>query len=483
MTPSYQIFLLTLSLLMCTHAGASTPIEDIIPTTAANIQGHKTLYKDGWFIITSSQKALSFAKKHSIDSSAKALEKANQSIKTHSANYADNLKEGLNSATQTGKIIFNDGTDRSINIVEGTHSLAQQEIAYSKNAAREAWQSLISGYVYLGERTQDSRTALKNLPGEYVDNMSDDFGSLTATINEIRARSKTDIMGQWDNALTDAEAEFNLGYQESGEKNDSITGLWTLLTGYAKGIYKGLFKPAAASSWQTAKFTAKVAGAVVFLPVASTYILTKNTLQSSGMAIYYTGKTGIEVISPTLKGGYLASMSLLSAGAVPVTYVAGTTLGVINQIGSTVISPVAGIAQGAVSTTGETLAYGTLVTYDAIVGTTKVFVEQVKSGVVLGYNALTALPAHLLLGGINTAYFLVWDGPKLVIAAVQGDVSFDANNLQPGVLPVGAVVDLKALQNKSQLEIKIISDDPQVINQVLESLPKDLKQKDVKQND
>jgi hypothetical protein len=201
------------------------------------------------------------------------------------------------------------------------------------------------------------------------------------------------------------------------------------------------------------------------------------------MAIYYTGKTGIEVISPTLKGGYLASMSLLSAGAVPVTYVAGSTLGVINQIGSTVISPVAGIAQGAVSTTGETLAYGTLVTYDAIVGTTKVFVEQVKSGVVLGYNALTALPAHLLLGGINTAYFLVWDGPKLVIAAVQGDVSFDANNLQPGVLPVGAVVDLKALQNKSQLEIKIISDDPQVINQVLESLPKDLKQKDVKQND
>ena len=489
-------YLLTFLVLMCTHVSANTnntDIKEIIPTTIANLQGHKALYEDGWFIITSSQQALSFAKEHSIDSSAQALKQAKESIRKNSTEYVDNLKSNINDSKQTTKKIFIQGTDRSTNIAKGTHNLAKQEIAYSKDAATEAWQSLVSGYVYLGERTQESRTALKNIPSTYVDNVSEDFGELASVISDMQARSKTDIIGQWDNALTDAEAEFQQGYQQSGEKNDSITGLWTLLKGYGKGLYKGLFKPTATSSWQTAKYTVKIAGAAVFLPVASTYILTKNTLQSSGMAIYYTGKTSIEVISPTLKGGYLASMSLLSAGAVPVTYVAGTTLGVINQVGSTVAAPIAGIAQGAVTTTGDSLAYGGLVAYDAVVGTTKVFVGQVKSGVVLGYNALTALPAHVLLGSINTAYFLVWDGPKLIIASVQGDVTLNSQAIQPGDLPVGAVIDLKALQNSTQAEVKLVSDDPKVINQVLENLPNDLKpndvqarngkQKDLKQHD
>jgi hypothetical protein len=462
---------------------SSVPIEDIIPTTVANIKGHKAMYEDGWFIISSSQKALAFAKEHSINSSAEAINKATLSIKENTSGYTESLSDGIERAQNTSKVIFKEGTARSMDIIVGTHHLAQKEIAFSKTTAAEAWDSFITGYVYLGKRTEDSRAALKRIPSDFVDNVSEDFNELASAVKEMQARSTTDITGQWDNALANAEAEFKRGYEESGEKNDSITGLWTLLTGYAKGAYEGLFKPAAKSSWQTAKFTVKVAGAAVFLPVASTYILTKNTLQSSGMAIYYTGKTGIEVISPTLKGGYLASMSLLSAGAVPVTYVAGTTVGVINQVGSTVAAPVIGTTQGVVTTTADTLKYGTLVTYDALLGTTKVFVEQVKSGVVLGYNALTALPAHVLLGGINTAYFLVWDGPKLVVASVTGDVSFDSKTMQPGELPVGSVIDLKALQNNTDLNIQVISDDPEVIERVLESLPSDLKQSDLKQSD
>ena len=482
----YQIPLFSLLMLTCAQIWAGEtpkPIKEVIPTTIANIQGHKTLYQDGWFIITSSEEALTFAKKHSIDSSAAALDQAGTAINKHSNKFVRNINQDIRSSAQTTKKIFNDGNERTLDIAAGTHNLAKLQLEFSQQAARGAWDSFISGYVYLGERTRDSRTALTNLPGNYVDNISDDFGELADTVKDMHARSTTDIIGQWDNALTHAETEFQQGYQKSGEKNDAITGLWTLLTGYAKGIYQGLFKPAAASSWQTAKYTVKIAGAAVFLPVASTYILTKNTLRSSGQAIYYTGKAGIEIISPTLKGGYLASMSLLSAGTVPVTYVAGTTLGVINQVGSTAAAPVAGIAQGAVTTTADTLAYGTLVTYDALLGTTKVFVEQVKSGVVLGYNALTALPAHLLLGGLNTAYFLVWDGPNLVIAAVQGEVDFNPDALQPGALPIGSVVDLKVLEKNTQLKIQVISDDPEVINQVLENMPKDLRQKDLTEED
>ena len=156
---------------------------------------------------------------------------------------------------------------------------------------------------------------------------------------------------------------------------------------------------------------------------------------------------------------------------------------VFNQVVITVAAPVVGTTQGVVTTTADTLKYGTLVTYDALLGTTNDFVEQVKSGVVLGYNALTALPAHVLLGGINTAYFLVWDGPKLVIASVTGDVTFDSKTMQPGELPVGSVIDLKALQNNTDLNVQVVSDDPEVIERVLESLPSDLKQSDLKQID
>jgi hypothetical protein len=453
-------------------------IEEVIPTTVANLQGHKALYEDGWFIISSSEKALSFAKKHSIDSSAQAISKARDNLAQHSADYFEDVKDNMSDSGNTIKDVFVSGTERSQDIVAGSHELAKKEWAYSQATATGAWQSLVSGYVYLGQRTQDSRTALMNVPSDYVDNVSDDFSELGSTFNNLYQGSSSQILGQWDNAYSRAVDKFQQGYAESGKKNDAITGLWTLLVGYGKGIYQGLFKPAVDTSWQTAKFTVKVAGSAVFLPVASSYILTKNTLQSSGMAIYYVGKTGVEVVSPTLKSGYLASLSLLSAGAVPITYVTGTSVGVINQVGSTVAAPVAGVAQGIATTTRDTLKYGTLVTYDALTGTTRVFLNQVKSGVVLGYNALTALPAHVLLGSVNSVYFLVWDGPKLAIATVKGDVNFKSDS-SLGALPVGSVIDLKTLQEDSTLELEVISQDAEVIHQVLEQLPKDLQTNDL----
>jgi hypothetical protein len=42
-------------------------------------------------------------------------------------------------------------------------------------------------------------------------------------------------------------------------------------------------------------------------------------------------------------------------------------------------------------------------------------------------------------------------------------------------LPIGSVIDLKALQKSNPDALKIITDDPDVIQQVLESLPKDLR--------
>jgi len=141
-----------------------------------------------------------------------------------------------------------------------------------------------------------------------------------------------------------------------------------------------------------------------------------------------------------------------------------------------VAAPAAGVTQGVVTGTADTLMYGALVTYDAVAGTTKVFVNQVKSGVVLGYNALTAIPSQLLLGTVNSAVFLFWDGPRLTIATLKGEVDYKGQSLQPGALPVGSVIDLKTLSQENPGQLQIITDDPQVIENVLESLPKDLLQ-------
>ena len=450
------------------------PVKDVIPVTVANLKGQKSLYEDGWFIITSSEKALQYAKRHSIDSSADALKKVKTSIQGRSKDYAQDISAHVIDAGQTTVKVFKGGTQNSQAILAGTHNLAQKEWAYSQEAAQQAWHALVFGYMYLGETTKGSLAGLKSVPGGYSSEVREDFKALFASYKKLRDASRTNIKASWDHALEDAETDFKQAYEESGQASNSLTGLWTLLSGYAVGVYHGLFKPTATSSWQVAKYSATVAGEVVFLPIASTYILTKNTVRSAGLAVYYTGKTAIEVVAPTVKGGFLAGMSLLSAGAVPVTYVAGTTVGVINQVGTVVAAPAAGVTQGVVTGTADTLMYGALVTYDAVAGTTKVFVNQVKSGVVLGYNALTAIPSQLLLGTVNSAVFLFWDGPRLTIATLKGEVDYKGQRLQPGALPVGSIIDLKTLSQENPGQLHIITDDPQVIENVLESLPKDL---------
>jgi hypothetical protein len=54
-------------------SGAKKSPSEIIPLTAANLRGHESLYREGWFIVTSTQRAFSYAKEHSIDSSAGAM--------------------------------------------------------------------------------------------------------------------------------------------------------------------------------------------------------------------------------------------------------------------------------------------------------------------------------------------------------------------------------------------------------------------------
>ena len=55
-------------------------------------------------------------------------------------------------------------------------------------------------------------------------------------------------------------------------------------------------------------------------------------------------------------------------------------------------------------------------------GVLKAILHQALVALVLAYNALTALPTQLLLGTLNSAIFLAYDGPRLALASMRGEV-------------------------------------------------------------
>jgi hypothetical protein len=103
---------------------------------------------------------------------------------------------------------------------------------------------------------------------------------------------------------------------------------------------------------------------------------------------------------------------------------------------------------------------------------------------VLGYNALSALPAHLFMGAEDAAILLAWEGPKLVIVKASGRLKAkqprtdSATGASTGDLPVGTVVNLKQLQSTEGIKVEVLSEDPKVIREVLQQLPCDVRETD-----
>lgn len=472
------IFTLLLpAMAICADAPANQPatIAEVIPLTMGNLRGHKLLYDEGWYVVTSSRRALQFAREKSLDSSAQALRQVQSDAARHSKRYAKEVASGVQSGVASGKELFADATARSGSVLKKTDELAKKELGYSRETFQKGMDSFIKGNLSLGKRTEQERQELVALPGNYFSKLKSDFSNIWGLTNAANEKFANKIEPGWDEAFAAASRQFQEEYERSGEAQNSLMALGPILSGYLKAFYYGLAAPAAKS---IVKGGAKGSTGAVFLPVAGATMVAGRTVESVGLTFYYTGKTAIKIVSPTVEGGLLSGLSLLSLGAVPATYVTGGTLGAINQVAFTAAAPGYGVAKGTGSTALDTAKYVSFLAFDGVAGTTKVVINQAQSGVVLGYNALTAVPAHLLTGTIDTAVFLAWDGPRLVVAAAQGRLKGDdkANAPSVGDLPVGSVVDLKRLRDEGGVQVDVISDDPAVLGQVLEKLPEDLRQ-------
>ncbi len=456
------------------------PVADVVPLTAANLRGHRMLYKEGWFIVTSTERSLAYAKHASLTASWQAIVQVAREVKAGSKQYVRNLGDNYKKSWNLAVQVLELGREATSGVFAGTHYLGKLQWQNANSLMVQALDAFVQGHLSLGTRTAGDRAALAALPGGYFNDLREDFSNLHELSRSLKRRISRGIRISWNRSFAQAAEEFRKEYEESGTRPNSFVALGDILTGWLKAFYHGLARPGART---IVRATARGLKYGVFLPAAAVLIVAGRTVQTTGLALYHVGSLGVDVISPTLEAGFLAALGLLSYGSVPVIYTSGTTLGAFSLASFSTLAPAAGTARAVGGTATATGQYVVGTFADVTAGTTKVVINQLKAGVVLGYNALVAIPAHLYLGSIDTAIFLAWDGPRLVIAMARGAVSFTGADGKPakvsvGALPVGTVVDLKKLRKQKQVKVQVISEDPAVIRDVLRELPGDLRRED-----
>lgn len=475
---SHKVLMSLFSLIMFT-ACSSDPVPgkksvaETIPITIANLRGHESLYNEGWFVVSSSKKALAFAKKHGVDNAEKALHQALNSISDDSKDYTKDLAANLNQGYKTTKKIFSKGSENTATILATTQALVDLEVDYAKETFSKAWSAFIKGNVSLVERTKEDRDALLAMGGNYFKDLKSDFSNLGEIASSLTLLGGTKLSTMWEEAFEDAKKSFMDSYEASGESDNSLGGLFHIMYGYLKAIYHGIAKPTTVTVAKGTYHGGKNIAKLAYLPIGATISVVGRSVESLGLTLYHVSSVGIKIVSPTIEAGFLSALSVLSLGSTGVTYVGGGSLGLINQVGTTALAPVAGTGEATVKTGLDTAKLVTFVGYDLIKGSTKIFINEAASGVVLGYNALTALPTQMLLAASDSVFFLAWDGPRLVIASAKGEIADENINK----VPVGTVMDLQKLKKEKAVDVKIVSEDYDLIEKMLQRLPADMKVK------
>ena len=451
-------------------------IQETIPITMANIRGHKSLYNEGWFVISSSKDALKFAKKHGVDNAKDSLSKAIKSITVNMDEYSKKIPKNIEGGYKTTKSTFNKGTQNTKDILKTTKTIADIQLDYSKKSFLDAWSTFIKGNISLTDRTKEENTKLVNIGGDYFKNIKSDFSNLHEIASSITFTSSQEISKHWENAFIDAKKSFIESYDNSAESESSLGGLFHIMYGYLKAIYHGAIKPTANTAKSGVEDTYEIGKDItklLYLPVGATASVLGRGVESLGLTLYYSSSIGVKIVSPTIEAGFLSALSIVSLSSGSLTYIGGGTLGLVNQIGTTAVSPIAGVTQASAKIAYDTTKLVTFVSYDVLKESTEIFINEAASGVVLGYNALLALPTHTLLAASDSIFFLAWDGPRLVVAMANGEISSENVNK----LPVGTVVDLQKLKKQKNVKVKIVSEDYSVIVNILKQIPRDMKVK------
>jgi hypothetical protein len=454
-------------------------VAETIPLTAANLKGHKILYKEGWYVVSSTDKALKYAKEKSITSSSGNLKRLAADVVKRSKDLKSDVTSDWADSYKQAETLLKRGTNQTGRIFTGTGELAADELIYAKDTFIDACKTFVRGNLSLKKRTENDFHAFRQIPGNYFGNLKSDFSNMNELSTGV-TKSVSDAIGlSWEKSFNKAAEDFRAEYEQSGKRSNSLAALGDILSGYLKAFYGGFAKPAAKS---VVEYSAKGTSNLVFLPGAMVVTASGRTIEATGLTLVCAAKTGYHVVTPTVEAGVMSGMALLSAAAAPVTLVGGAGVGVVNQVAFTSVAPVYGTGKAVTDTAVDSGKYVALVGYDIHNRNTHVVINHLSSALVLGYNALTAIPVHGVLFAADTAVFVAWDGPRLVVAAARGKIKSSKGNeeFSVGDLPAGTVVDLNKLRQQGGVSVDIITDDPEVINRVFEKMPDDMRETDEK---
>ncbi|MDA3864381.1 MAG: hypothetical protein PF689_10995 [Deltaproteobacteria bacterium] len=459
---------------------SAKPIEKVIPLTVANLKGHKMLYDEGWFLITSTRKCLEYAKKNAISSSRQALIQWGENILENTRETGRNLSDELLKTLQNAKNLYKNSTENTVSLLQKSHSGALFFKELGNTAITTALQRFVKGNLALAKNTRAERDKLRSLPHKYYQDLKKDFSNIYGLTQTIKQKLSKKLGVSWRNSFKKAVNAWQEEYEKSGQQENSLKGLVNIIYGYGKALFFGIIKPFSKTAAKTAGKTIQYG---IFLPVATATLVLKSTIVTTGLALYYTGKSGIKIIAPTVEAGLLTGLSLLAYAQVPIIYTGAAAAGFVNQVAMTAAVPTYATGRAATVTAYEITRYSALMAYDFGKTVSKVALNQISTGLVLGYNALTAIPAHLYLFSVDSVIFLAWDGPRLVLASAKGKICY--KNCQSdkkqmvslGDLPVGTITDLKALKSEKGIKTRIITKDPEIIKKVLQKIPQDLRPK------
>ncbi len=452
---------------------AEKKLEEVIPITMGNLRGQQLIYNEGWYVIPSTKKSLEFCRDKTIITYRQAVQQFLADQKIEMKNTWKSFHENKEHALAVNNFLSELGESGRKNIWEFSKKSTKASWQYSVDNFVKAWDALLLGTVHVDTLNKDDYRELSTIPGNYFSNLSQDFKNMSAIVKNLRGEKAKSVEFKWSESFDQASKEWMTEYHNSGEAQNSLTALPYLFWGHIKAIYYGVFKPSVQQISETANDSAHIVGTglekLVLLPVASTVVFSGRTVYSLGGVIYYSGKMGVKIITEVVDSALLSSMALLSAASVVPNYVALGTLGVANQVALSSTGKAGAVASWTLANTAATAIYAGNLLYDLGSNTGEAVVGTSMSAIVLGYNAITALPLQISLFAVNSVFFLAWDGPRLALYSITYEN--DASDL-----PVGAVVDLEKIRKKG-MKVNTVSEDPEVIKKVMQALPADLKTK------
>lgn len=427
-----------------------------LETTRKNIKGQKYLFTKGWFIITSPVQAWDYAIQNH-ETSQEAFSKAISKIKANPKTFGSNLKD----AKKTTADINKSAKELSDKLSAAGSEVQQKAFKKSSDQFQKAWSKLNLGYLHYAEVNQSGFENFKKINSDFFGRVGKDFKDIDEAMEPVLGFLLKKSEVSWKKHFKEGKYSFRESYEKSGSRSNSMAGLWDILVGYASWAKHSIIRPAGKTVYQETKnipyYTIE--------GVLKTFVASFNIIHSLGANLYYSSKFGYNVISPSLESGYLASLALLNAihGSVSGTSLKG--VGLINKVAVKGIAPAIGTTQLAieeVSSKAETAA--TFLIHGAE-ASGEVFFEKAESGVVLGYSAISQIPPQLLLTAANSAIFLIYDGPRLILAKISGAIS-DKNVVE---LPVGSVMDIEKMKAEG-ITVEPLSEDPVIIKKVMENV-------------